>query len=126
MADSTLQPPRFIELRKHRRVMPPPGSLLSFSAIFQSGRLDGDSEGDGTILNLSPGGCMILSDIAVMIGQPYQLIIQSPSVLSPITIDSATVRWARTHEFGLKIVSIGPDQEERLLELFHRLRSIAS
>src|SRR5215212_8966422 len=100
MADSTLQPPRFIELRKHRRVMAPPGSLLSFSAIVLPGRSDGASEGEGTILNFSPGGCLIVSEIPVMIGQPYQLIIQSPLALAPITIDSALVRWAHAHEFG--------------------------
>ena len=122
MSDPSLHPPRFIELRKHRRLTAPPGSLLSFSAIILPGHSDGESEGEGTILNLSPGGCMIVSDTPVLNGQPYQLIIQSPSALAPITIDSALVRWAHGHEFGLKIVSIGPDQEERLLEFFRRLR----
>ncbi len=85
-----------------------------------------EHEGDGAVINLSPGGCMIVSDVALLVGQQYQLIIQSPSAWTPITIDSAVVRWAHTHEFGVKIVSIGPDQEERLLELFQRLRSSAS
>lgn len=125
MSDSNTQGRRFIELRKHRRVTPPPGSLLSFAAIVRPDHLDAETEGDGAILNLSPGGCMILSDIGVMIGRQYQLIIQSPSALAPIIIDSAIVRWAHPHEFGVKIVSIGPDQEERLLELFQRLRSTA-
>lgn len=85
-----------------------------------------EREGDGAVINLSPGGCMIVSEVAVLVGQHYRLIIQSPSALAPITIDSAIVRWAHSQEFGVKIVSIGPDQEERLFELFQRLRATAS
>lgn len=66
---------------------------------------------------------MVLSDVGVVIGEPYQLIIQAPSALAPITIETAIVRWAHPHEFGVKIMSIKADQEERLLELFQRLRS---
>jgi hypothetical protein len=117
---------RFIELRKHRRVTPPPGSLLSFSAIVPPHVPLAETEGDGTLVNLSPGGCKVLSDIAVLVGQPYRLILQTPFSTAPITIDSAVVRWAKPQEFGLKIVSIGPDQEERLLELFHYLRSLTT
>lgn len=123
MSDANAQARRFIELRKHRRVTPPPGWLLSFAAIVRPGQQAAEHEGDGTILNLSPGGCRIVSEIAVMIGQQYQLIIQPPLASTPIMVDSAVVRWSHSHEFGIKIVSIGPEQEERLLELFHRLRS---
>jgi len=121
MSDSNAQSRRFIELRKHRRVTLPPGSLLSFAALADS--LDAATEGDGALQNLSPGGCMVLSEIGVIIGEHYQLIIQAPSILTPITIDSAVVRWTRPHEFGVKIVSIDSAQEECLLELFQRLRS---
>lgn len=117
---------RFIELRKHRRVAPPPGSLLSFAAIMPPQVALENPEGDGTLVNLSPGGCKVTSDIAVLVGHPYRLILQTPFATAPITVDSAVVRWAKPQEFGLKIVSIRPDQEERLLELFHYLRSLAT
>lgn len=123
MSDINAQPRRFIDLRKHRRVVPPPGSLLSFSAIVPPGEQIGDAEGEGIVINLSPGGCMVVSETDVMVGQQYHLILQSPSAPGPITIDTAIVRWSHPREFGIKIVSIGPDQEERLLELFQRLRA---
>ncbi len=117
---------RFIELRKHKRVTLPAGSLLSFSAVSGPHKVEGEVEGDGSILNLSPGGCKVVSGVEVKIGQHYQLIIQLPSVPAPITVDSAVVRWVHTDEFGVKILCMAPDQEERLLELFHRLRSAAA
>jgi hypothetical protein len=124
LRDVGLKPstPALHQLRKHRRVTPPPGSLLSFAAIGESHHYSHEAEGDGSLANVSPGGCKIVSDIALMLGQEYRLIIHSPS-LPPITIDSAVVRWAHAPEFGVKIISIGPDQEERLSELFQRLRT---
>lgn len=124
MAPSDIQGRRFIELRKHRRLATPPGSLLSFVQLVKTP--EGAAEGDGMILNLSPGGCKISSEIAVSIGHTYSLIIQLPSFPVPITIDSAIVRWIGEHTFGFKFDTIRPEQEEQLKEYLQRLRASAS
>ncbi len=122
MSPSDAQARRFIELRKHRRLTAPPGALLSFSQLaLPSGRAE-EAEGDGTILDLSSGGCKILSEIAVTVGQPYSLIIQLPSFPTPIIIEAAIVRWFGNQTFGFKFDAIQQQQEELLREILQRLR----
>jgi c-di-GMP-binding flagellar brake protein YcgR len=126
MTPADAQARRFIELRKHRRLTPPPGALLSFAQLTPAGETAEESEGDGTILNLSSGGCKILSETPVTIGQPYSLIIQLPTLLTPITIEAAIVRWINAHVFGLKFAAIERDQEEQLREVLQHLRVSAA
>jgi hypothetical protein len=115
---------RFIELRKHRRLVPPPGSLLSFSLLALPAGIGQEAEeGDGTVLNLSTGGCKIGSETVITLGQPYTLILQLPSLPTPITVETAMVRWISEQTFGFRFETIQRDQEEQLRELLHRLRS---
>jgi hypothetical protein len=115
---------RFIELRKHRRLMPPPGSLLSFTllALPTVAGIEAQ-EGDGTVLNLSTGGCKICSETIMTLGQPYTLILQLPFLPTPITVETAIVRWTSEQTFGFRFDAIQRDQEEHLRELLHQLRS---
>lgn len=126
MTPSDTQARRLIELRKHRRLTPPPGALLSFAQLALSSENAGESEGDGTILNLSSGGCKILSEIPVMVGQPYSLIIQLPSSPTPIIVEAAIVRWISDLTFGVKFDAIQKGQEELLREVLQRLRATSS
>lgn len=126
MTPSGSQARRFIELRKHRRLTPPPGALLSFAQLVPLKETAEAFEGDGTILNLSAGGCKILSENPVVVGPPYRLIIQLPSFPNPITIEAAIVRWISNRMFGFKFDSIQQDQEEHLHEVLHQLRATSS
>ncbi len=118
---------RFIELRKFRRLEPPAGSLLSFMHLALPVNVsEEETEGDGALLNLSPGGCKIASETQITLGQPYSLILQLPFLPTPITIESAIVRWVRADAFGFKFESIQREQEEQLRDLLHRLRAIGS
>jgi hypothetical protein len=126
MTPADAQARRFIEFRKHKRLTPPPGALLSFAQLAPPNETVQGAEGDGTILNLSPGGCKILSEIPVAVGQPYSLIIQIPSFPTPITIQEAIVRWINDHIMGFKFEAIQQDQEEQLREVLHQLRAASA
>ena len=126
MAPSDAQSRRFIELRKHRRLTAPPGALLSFSQLVLPIEAAEEAEGDGTILDLSPGGCKMNSEITLAIGRTYSLIIQLPSCPSPVTIEAAMVRWIGDQAIGFKFDAIQPEQEEHLREYLNRLRSTAA
>lgn len=126
MIPSNAQARRFIELRKHRRLTPPPGALLSFAQLAPPSETAEESEGDGTILNLSSGGCKILSEIPVKVGQPYSLIIQLPSFPTPITVEAAIVRWTSDLTFGVKFSAMQKGQEELLREVLRRLRTTSA
>ena len=118
---------RFIDLRKHRRLVPPPGSLLSFTRLAMTADgCDAVDEGDGIVLNLSTGGCGIETGTLMTLGQPYSLILQVPSLPTPITVDTAIVRWIGEQMFGFRFDAIQREQEEQLRELLHRLRATTS
>jgi hypothetical protein len=117
---------RFIELRKHRRLAPPPGSLLSFTELALPVGASEEREGDGTVLNLSTGGCKISNETIITLGQPYSLILQLTTCSTPIIIEAAIVRWIGEQTFGFKFDAIQREQEEQLRELLHRLRSTTS
>ncbi|MGZ8422921.1 MAG: PilZ domain-containing protein [Nitrospira sp.] len=77
----------------------------------------GATEGEGTVVDLSPSGCRVKSDVPIGVGSMMCMFIVVPSDLMPITIGMATVRWANNGEFGVQFIRVNPRQQERLLAL---------
>lgn len=105
---------RLLELRKRPRVHILSSVVVSFSRVEVPESFAGDMEGQGTVVDLSPKGCGVLSDTAVEPGDHVSLSLSIPHQKSSITIDLATVRWARGGIFGLEFISLWPAAEERL------------
>ena len=105
---------RRIELRQHQRRGVPPTCLLSFARFALSITFSGDTEGEGSVINLSIKGCKVESDAGVKVGDAMSLIILLPGEESPTTVDLALVRWAKGQCFGLGFVSIGDAEMNRL------------
>ncbi len=103
-----------IELRQHRRCVVPPACLLSFAPFAPTISFNGDAEGEGVVINLSPGGCKISSDAGVNVGDAMALIILLPGEICPTAIDLALVRWGRDRHFGVEFVSMGTAELNRL------------
>jgi hypothetical protein len=103
-----------IELRQHQRRGVPPTCLLSFSRFTLSITFSGDTEGEGSVINLSIKGCKVESDAAVQAGDAMSLIILLPAEESPMTVELALVRWAKSQCFGLEFVSLGNAEMNRL------------
>ncbi|BCA55690.1 hypothetical protein W02_28300 [Nitrospira sp. KM1] len=114
------------ERRKHSRSALPPGSLLSFSPVTMPQGSTQNLEGEGVILDLSPGGCRVSSDQAVMIGHPYSLIIQLPYYPAPVQVESAIARWISNQSFGVMFIAMHQEQERHLCEFLEYLRSDAA
>lgn len=102
------------ELRQHQRRLAPPGCLLSFAPFAPTVSFNGDAEGEGVILNLSPGGCKINSEVGVKVGDAMSLIMLLPGESSPTSVDLALVRWGGEACFGVEFVSMGTVEQARL------------
>lgn len=102
------------ELRQHQRRLAPPGCLLSFAPFAPTVSFNGDAEGEGVILNLSPGGCKINSEVVVKVGDAMSLIMLLPGESSPTSVDLALVRWGGEACFGVEFVSMGTVEQARL------------
>lgn len=122
MALPRTQPKRIIDLRKHPRIPLPAGALFSFRRLVVPVRLGEVVEGEGAIVDLSIGGCRLLSDVPLIIGQEYNLIFQISMEQPPIPVDAAVVRWTNNTTYGLKFISIDTRDEARLQNLLLEIR----
>lgn len=94
-----------MDIRKHTRF------TVHFQGSFSSGQR---LEGDGTVLNLSLGGCKVQSEIRIPLGADVRLSITMPDEEQPLEIKRAAVRWAGGQEFGLEFTFVEAEGELRL------------
>jgi c-di-GMP-binding flagellar brake protein YcgR len=120
------QPPshnrRIIELRKHPRIFTPSGALFSLKRLTSPAQSEEHTEGEGTLIELSLGGCRLLSDIPLEIGERYNLILQVTKKSCPILVEAAVVRWTQESTYGLKFTSLQSIHESHLRELLLDIR----
>ena len=102
-----------------RRDFPRIGVTFTLTIAF----LGGESDGDGRLVNLSPAGCAIQSSMKVEEGACMLLHIHPPDGEPPIMIETAEVKWIDGQDFGVEFLNVAPEEEERLQELLHVLRT---
>lgn len=93
-----------MDIRKHARF------TVHFQGSFSSGQR---LEGEGTVLNLSIGGCKVQSDTRVPLGTDVRLRIMMQEE-QPLEIKRAAVRWTSGQEFGLEFTFVEAEEELRL------------
>lgn len=114
MDQSNHVPDKRIELRQHQRRVVAPTCLLSFARFALSISFSGETEGEGSVINLSMKGCKVESDAGVKVGDAMSLILLLPGEQAPTAVDLALVRWAKGQWFGLEFVSLGATEMNRL------------
>ena len=72
---------------------------------------------EGTMFDLSAGGCAVASTTSVQSGSAVRILIRATNLGSPITIESAAVRWSEGGEFGVEFMGLSEIDQSRL----HRL-----
>jgi hypothetical protein len=102
-----------MEVRSHQRF------LVHFHSVFSGPTL---SESFSTIVNLSEGGCCLLTDSQVYAGILLTLHLHVTDEASPIHIEKAAVRWNRGPEVGVGFITVAPSHRERLGQLLARLK----
>ncbi|MDR4463787.1 MAG: PilZ domain-containing protein [Nitrospira sp.] len=76
-----------------------------------------ESEGTGTVLNLSQNGCRLESPLLMLPGISVELRIAVPGWEWALTIDGADVQWVDENTAGLAFVRIRETEQQRLSEL---------
>jgi hypothetical protein len=102
-----------VEHRKHQRY------LVRFKSIFST---DGVRLETGLVLDLSLGGCRLMSAIHVVSGIPIEIHIQ-PDRHSPIYVPCAVVRWIGGSAFGVQFKELPELETATLTRLLWTLRS---
>ncbi|MDP3089375.1 MAG: PilZ domain-containing protein [Nitrospira sp.] len=122
MSQPTGPSKRIIDLRKHQRIVTPSSALFSFRQLIVPAQLLDDVEGEGALIDLSLGGCRLLSDTPLALGQEYHLILQISVERPPIPVEAAVVRWTEDNTYGLKFTSIDTHDESLLRDLLIEIR----
>lgn len=98
-----------IECREYPRT--PVDLPVSFSDTKTTDMLE------GTMFDLSVRGCAVTSLSLMQPGSAVKIIIRATDLGSPITINSASVRWSEAGEFGVEFLDLSEIDQRRL----HRL-----
>jgi hypothetical protein len=59
--------------------------------------------GQGTVLNVSHGGCQVAAIMPVTVGMPLKLWIFNAHREDPLYVGEAQVRWTEGQQFGLQL-----------------------
>lgn len=100
-----------IECRKHPRI--PIEAQVYFSTINST------NIRQGTIFDISAGGCAVTSTVPVNPGAGVRLLIRANDLGSAINVDAAAVRWANHGEFGVEFLKLSDLDRSRLQRFLH-------
>ncbi len=98
-----------IECREYPRT---PVDML----VFFSGTNKTDLR-KGTMFDLSARGCAVTSLSSVQPGSTVRILISETNLSSPITIESAAVRWSGSGEFGVEFLDLSEIDHRHLQRL---------
>jgi hypothetical protein len=70
--------------------------------------------GEGLIHNISPVGCTVECDRAVLQGSYMKLRLLLPDSLQSLAVELAAVRWAQKPYFGVEFLRMSPEHRARL------------
>lgn len=94
-----------------------------FTSQFRSTFSGGQREGQGRTLDLSSGGCMIETDLPVVVGASFECRIYIPGLDWPLRIDEAQVRWVKAKTFGIQFTKVQPDEAAKLKQVIVNLNA---
>ena len=94
-----------------------------FTSQFRSTFSGGQREGQGRTLDLSSGGCMIETDLPVVVVASFECRIYIPGLDWPLRIDEAQVRWVKAKTFGIQFTKVQPDEEVKLKQVIANLNA---
>ncbi|MEO5630876.1 MAG: PilZ domain-containing protein [Nitrospiraceae bacterium] len=72
----------------------------------------GERAGGGLVVDVSLEGCRIQSAVPIQKGDYVRIRIDL--IGDTMTGDLAVVRWSRKKEFGVELIRMAPDQQDRL------------
>ncbi len=102
-----------MELRRFQRL-----PLQCPIALLINGRKE-----EGKIVGLSMSGCEVESNKSLQQGRELPVLLHLPDGKPPREIKVARVRWSRGQQFGLKFLTMEPDQQARLRRVVSSLET---
>ena len=79
--------------------------------------------GEGVLLDLSPAGCRMRSDIVMSAGAYLTLQIAVAQEPAPLAVEVSVVRWCKDGNFGVEFLRYSQGDRERVTNLVATLPS---
>jgi hypothetical protein len=79
--------------------------------------------GEGVLLDLSPTGCRMRSDISLNAGAYVALQIAVSQERTPLAVEVSVVRWCKDGHFGVEFLRYSQGARERVTNLVAALPS---
>lgn len=73
--------------------------------------------GEGTLLDLSPTGCKLCSDVPLNAGAYVALQIDLAHEAHPLGVEVSVVRWFKDGQAGIEFLRYGQGERERVTNL---------
>jgi hypothetical protein len=73
--------------------------------------------GEGVLIDLSPTGCRMRSDIALNAGTYLALRIAVAQEPTPLAVEVSVVRWCKDGHFGVEFLRYSQGDRERVINL---------
>jgi hypothetical protein len=77
--------------------------------------------GEGILLDLSPAGCRVRSNIALNAGTYLALRIAVAQEPTPLAVEVSVVRWCKDGHFGVEFLRYSQGDRERVTNLIAAL-----
>ena len=94
-----------------------------FPVQFTLDFLGPHAAGDGTVSDLSVGGCQVDTKASVYIGMYLPVRLYLAGQETPLKVDQAVVRWAMKEKHGLEFMCLWPEEQARLRDLVSTLEA---
>jgi hypothetical protein len=79
------------------------------------------SAGEGVLIDLSPTGCRMRSDIALNAGAYLAMQIAVAQEPTPLAVEVSVVRWCKDGHFGVEFLRYSQGDRERVTDLVQTL-----
>jgi hypothetical protein len=81
----------------------------------------GQGFGEGTLVDLSMGGCGLSTDAKISVGEILEMRLKVWSDAAPIVVEAAVVRHVQSKAVGIEFLQWSPSERERMQQFVRSL-----
>ncbi len=82
--------------------------------------------GEGTVVDISTGGCRIRSEASVFTGDYIGITIRLSGETAVLSVELAAVRWSIGNEFGVEFIRVEAEQQKHLRAVVAQLEQVSA
>ena len=98
-----------------------PRCRMRVPVVYPASIQSDTAAGEGVLLDLSPAGCRMRSNVALNAGTYLTLRIAVAQEPTPVAVEVSVVRWCKDGNFGVEFLRYSQGDRERVTDLVQAL-----